>query len=129
MSYAEIKKTINSDFSTPLNEGGVKIVKSVQRGLVMAGTTITGIETFQLNTNTAYTKSYYIDITISKINLDKCLIVIPEGVQNNSNTMNVPKMINDTTLRVYTQVTDGDPANASRYKVWMTFSWQVIEFY
>ena len=129
MSYAEIKKTINSDFSTPLNEGGVKIVKSVQRGLVMAGTTITGIETFQSNTGTSYTKSYYIDITISKINLDKCLIVIPEGVQYNSNSVYVPKMINDTTLRVYTQATDADPANARHCKVWMAFTWQVIEFY
>ena len=129
MSYAEIKKTINSDFSTPLNEGGVKIVKSVQRGLVMAGTTITGIKTFRSTTGTIYTKSDYIDITISKINLDKCLIVIPEGVQGDSTSIYVPKMINDTTLRVYTHATDADPANARRYTVWMTFTWQIIEFY
>ncbi len=31
MSWAEAKK-INSDPMTPLNEGGVKIVKSIQRG-------------------------------------------------------------------------------------------------
>ena len=36
-----IKKFVNSDFSKPLNEGGVKVVKSVQRGVTSAAGNVT----------------------------------------------------------------------------------------
>ena len=47
MSWGEVKK-INSDMNTPLNEGGVKIVKSVQRGRAGANSN-NSYQTFAIN--------------------------------------------------------------------------------
>ena len=52
MSWSEAKK-INSDLNIPLNEGGVKIVKSIQRGVGTATS-----------------------ISISEVNPDKCMLLI-----------------------------------------------------
>ena len=57
MSWAEIKKAINSDLNKPLNEGGVKIVKSVQRG----------------------TSSIPASITISSVNPSKSIVIVQGG--------------------------------------------------
>ena len=107
MSYAEIKKTINSDFSTPLNEGGVKIVKSVQRGIV--------------NTPSRSTDLYgSVNVTINSVDISKSIVLVKgRGLGSSSGDQSIGKFVNNTTISV------SGWFSFSSYEI----SWQVIEFY
>ena len=113
MSYAEIKKTINSDFSTPLNEGGVKIVKSVQRGFGTAS--ITG----SISGST-------IDLTIGSVNPSKC-IVIASAIYRNYNYPVGIVSFSETQLKITINPIYQSDSTSSTYHI--SYSWQVIEFY
>lgn len=105
MSYAEIKKTINSDFSTPLNEGGVRIVKSVQRGI---------------NT-TVGNSAKSVDITISAVDVNKSIVIVDFNSDANSNKQRPIGYFTSSTvlhLEAYEPIDFG-----------VVTSWQVIEFY
>ena len=103
MSWGEVKK-INSDLNTPLNEGGVKIVKSVQRGISNGSTT---------------------SIAISEVNPDKCLVILNGSILQNDAAYMYGVLISSltsTSLSVRNPYTTGGSES-------MYWSWQVIEFY
>lgn len=68
MSWPEAKK-INSDPRTPLNEGGVKIVKSVQWG---------NFNTTKSNNNND-TSTQYLSVAISEVDLEKSIVILDGG--------------------------------------------------
>lgn len=116
MSWAEVKKAINSDLSTPLNtlitnaknaimaNGGIKAVKSVQRG------------TISLNSQSGGSA------TISAVNMSKSVVIsdFSYSIDNYSNNNNV-YLSSSTSVTV--QCT-----TAGRYDI-PTAIWAVIEFY
>lgn len=111
--WSAIKKAINSNINVPLNEGGVRIVKSVQRGTASGNKTI----------------------TISAVNVNKSIIIL-----NGSMAVGVPSMdhithvgsggsgyisaFNSTSFTIA-----GASASTSYVSLTCTNSWQVIEFY
>ena len=147
MSWAEIKKAINSNISksldvliteksneilTKLNsvyntvtvKGNIPSVKSVQRGKV---NTVDHISTkndgFIILSNTNY-PTYYYDITINPVNMDKSIVFI-DGTAHSGDCDNYSfTLLNSNTIRVYWGcygTNDGCVING--------FTWQVIEFY
>ena len=114
MSMMDLLTVVNSDPMTPLNEGGVKIVKSVQRGISTgAGMTVSGEGQ---------------TITISEVDPNKCLVLINGTVYYNENTHSwhhaVLSSLKSTSLTVASSMTTNNAGNYSA-----RFSWQVIEFY
>ena len=140
MSWAEIKKAINSNISksldvliteksneilTKLNSvyntvtvtGNIPSVKSIQRGISSVNN---DIRTYDTISNERY---FYIDITINAVNTSKSIVNVStiEGSYNYG-----PMLPNSTTIRVYCNITN----NTSVDKMYVKpFSWQVIEFY
>ena len=101
MSMMDLLTVVNSDPMTPLNEGGVKIVKSVQRGISTgAGMTVSGEGQ---------------TITISEVDPNKCLVLINGTVLSS---------LKSTSLTVASSMTTNNEGNYTA-----RFSWQVIEFY
>ena len=121
MSWAEIKKVINSDLNKPLNEGGVKIVKSVQRGKVNHCTTSSIDTDFKVDP-TDY--GIYMDITINSVNTSKSIVNISPCISNGHTYDYAPILLNSTTIRVYV-TSSGHATKSDVYG----FTWQVIEFY
>ena len=141
MSWAEIKKAINSNISKSLdvlitekcNElqeklnsvyntvtvvGNIPAVKSVQRGITPE---TYGITTYDDNLFKASNNHVlYIDITINAVNISKSIV--------NVSVIDFPYdyapiLLNSTTIRVYF-----DSGSSIRGGV-TAFTWQVIEFY
>ena len=126
MNWPEVKK-VNSDLNVPLNEGGVKIVKSVQRGSIAPGASASYSDDNYLSVNTDDLRSWYIDITINKVNLSKASVSIKKYSDYYSSTTNpIPLLIDEDTLRIYFYSTN---ANQSAVKVSHRIVWEVIEFY
>ena len=143
MSWAEIKKAINSNISksldvliteksneilTKLNsvyntvtvKGNIPSVKSVQRGKV---NTVGGISTmdngFPLN---ARGNTYYYDITINSVNMDKSIVFIDGSARDVYDCFNYSfTLLNSNTIRLYWGARESNT-------LW-GFTWQVIEFY
>lgn len=120
MGWAEVKK-INSNMKVPLNEGGVKIVKSVQRGRYSGD---------QVNDSVAGYSTADKMITINAVDMSKSLLII-EGVI-------VGSYYSGAYLASSTAI--GVPYHSSSYYdygngygvttyYWPSFAWQVIEFY
>ena len=110
MSWAEVKK-INSDLNVPLNEGGVKIVKSVQRGISNGSTT---------------------SIAISEVNPDKCMLLL-DGIVTTTRKISTNVTNEDWSAwgdacggATLSSITD-NTITISNVK--NTYSWQLIEFY
>ena len=117
-----IEEKVNAAVSSITANGGVKVVKSVQRG--------------HLQGEQLSYKAYYKDITIKSVNMSKSIVIYTsgEGYQphDEPNTSNggdyyyypTATLINSTTLRLYrtNSVYDSDHA-------YITGDWQVIEFY
>ena len=141
MSWAEIKKAINSNISksldvliteksneilTKLNsvyntvtvKGNIPSVKSVQRGKVNYVSNVSiNNDGFIINESTYY-YTYYYDFTINSVNMDKSIVFI-DGNTDRSNNYSFT-LLNSNTIRVYWYSNDS-------YVV--GFTWQVIEFY
>ena len=143
MSWAEIKKAINSNISKSLdvlitekcNElqsklnnvyntvtvtGNIPSVKSVQRGKVNF---IESINTKNDGFSISYPSdhgTYYYDITINPVNMDKSIVFISGNTTslNNYNNYTV-ELLNSNTIRVYW----------TYFSSMTGFTWQVIEFY
>ena len=107
MSFAEIKKAINSNLNIPLDElvksGAIPVVKSVQRGV-----TGTGSQSFTIN--------------ISAINPSKSIIIVetsPLALNGPyaANSFANGRIISSTQIQVL--------LNSGSYSA----IWQVIEFY
>ena len=98
MSWSEVKK-INSDPMTPLNEGGVKIVKSIQKGVVT---------TFKVDET--------ISIPISTIDPDRSIVLI-SALTSGGNSIVGGCYVTEKTENSFSVTT------------WNKFSWQVVEFY
>ena len=144
MSWAEIKKAINSNISKSLdvlitekcNElqsklnsvyntvtvtGNIPSVKSVQRGKVNCVTRIaTKNDGFSISYEPTYT--YYYDITINSVNMDKSIIFIDGNTPNNNCNNYSFILLNSNTIRVYWYINN---TISDMYG----FTWQVIEFY
>ena len=141
MSWAEIKKAINSNISKSLdvlitekcNElqsklnsvyntvtvtGNIPSVKGVQRGLSLGG----NMTTYDDLSNR---KVFYIDITINAVNTSKSIVNV-SGFVNVNNNDYVYMLLNSTTIRVYFD-TAGPSFSGSR--VVAPFTWEIIEFY
>lgn len=129
MSWAEIKKAVNSDLSTPLNSkidsqttsltnainalktgGNIKCVKSVQRGTATLGSRETS-------------KS----ITISSVNTSKAVVLYGGSSTGSANTSS------STNMLCYVSLSNGTTVQVNRQSFgngWeTTVTWQVIEFY
>ena len=139
MSWAEIKKAINSNISKSLdvlitekcNEllsklnsvyntvtvtGNIPSVKSVQRGISMQySDRITTYETMSGQ------NVFYIDITINAVNTSKSIVNVSSIVKDNYAYI----LLNSTTIRVYFGCYSSGRDNATL----CPFTWQVIEFY
>ena len=134
MSWAEIKKAINSNISKSLdvlitekcNElqsklnsvyntvtvtGNIPSVKSVQRALTQYTTT----STYEY-IHDVYSRTFYIDITINAVNTSKSIVNVSGGYRH--------ILLNSTTIRVYVGSSDRDTS-------WdvTPFTWEIIEFY
>ena len=144
MSWAEIKKAINSNISksldvliteksneilTKLNsvyntvtvKGNIPSVKSVQRGKVnYVGDVTTKNDGFIIYIgDDPYYDTYYYDFTINSVNMDKSIVFIDGNARlSNSNNYSFT-LLNSNTIRVYW-------LNGSDM---FGFTWQVIEFY
>lgn len=109
MSWSEVKK-VNSNLNTPLNEGGVKIVKSVQRGVVK---------------NTSAPCIF--TININAINVNKSIIIV-ETAMFKERTGAVADyvangmILSSTQIQVSTSTISGTGIPYSAF-------WQVVEFY
>ena len=117
MSWSEVKK-VNSNLNTPLNEGGVKIVKSVQRGFLPRSS---GTTSYSYNGVYFYTKT----LSINEVNPEKSIILI-NGSNDNSGYFYVSAVIeNNNTIRIFSGSSNslGDQRHIPN-----TF-WLVIEFY
>ena len=141
MSWAEIKKAINSNISKTLdvlitekcNElqsklnsvyntvtvtGNIPSVKSVQRGLSQQyDEYMTTYETM------SGWHAFYIDITINAVNTSKSIVNVSSIGVNNNNYACI--LLNSTTIRVYFSF----QSNAGTRAPLCPFTWQVIEFY
>ena len=104
MSLMDLLTVVNSDLVRPLNEGGVKIVKSVQRGISKGNTT---------------------SIAISEVNPDKCLVVL-NGLLYEYSALYLPILLSltSTSLKIVSSNVSSNAGNDG----WR-WSWQVIEFY
>ena len=139
MSWAEIKKAINSNISksldvlitekcnellTKLNSvyntvtvtGNIPSVKSVQRGKVnYVDSVSTKNDGFIIISGW---DTYYYDITINSVNMNKSIVFITGNAYNEYYNNYTVELLNSNTIRVYWY-------NAIMYG----FTWQVIEFY
>ena len=139
MSWAEIKKAINSNISKSLdvlitekcNElqsklnsvyntvtvtGNIPSVKSVQRGISLQFHDIT---TYEMISNR---RMFYIDITINAVNTSKSIVNVSSiGANNNYAYI----LLNSTTIRVYFAVYSSRTHDAILCPV----TWEIIEFY
>lgn len=114
MSWGEVKK-INSNMNVPLNEGGVKIVKSVQRGVGTATSLI-----------------------ISSVNAGKSILLI-DGIVTTTGydvvTVTTPGPHGQSVSGIRSMVNGGATlASLTDDLITMTdvknkYSWQLIEFY
>ena len=113
MDWDAILMAVNSDPSKPLNEGGVKIVKSVQRGVGNATS-----------------------IAIDEVNPDKCIVLIDGIIMSNAISYKINGYNNtDIYYGKYGESFGGatlasvtaDTLEISN--VQNTYSWQLIEFY
>lgn len=144
MSFAEIKKSINSDLNTPLNAlitnaaNNPKVIKSIQRGRVMAeyrtsGYISGGLYTTMSSSYTPLSYTHYVDITISEVNMNKCFVNITFAQSGDyrydtGSRSGIGELINSTTLRVYVSSSNTATGNISN-RIWNAFTWEVIEFY
>ena len=94
-------------------------VKSIQSGILNADTATSKYEEFRV-ANTG-SRAYYVDVTINEVtDINKCFI------HTNTTALAIPKLINNTTLRIYVSGGNGDYTN---YFSSSAINWQVIEFY
>lgn len=115
MSWAEIKKAVNSNLDVPLNEGGVKIVKSVQSGSATGSATI----------------------TISSVNVSKSIVILNARSAHNTSYSAVfgtgayVSSFSSTSISVNATHTFpySNSYGTTNIEFKMPFSWQVIEFY
>ena len=105
MSWSEVKK-VNSNLNTPLNEGGVKIVKSVQRGVVK-------------NTGSPYNYT----ININNINVNKSIIIV-EATMLTDDLMAASHWFANGMILSSTQIRISVAGVSSGSAIW-----QVVEFY
>ena len=145
MSWAEIKKAINSNLSKTLdvlitekcNElqsklnsvyntvtvtGNIPSVKSVQRGKVNHVEKITTKNDGFITRSESYFTFYY-DITINSVNMDKSIIFIDGDTANSTYNNYSFILLNSNTIRVYWY----QPSNSTSDM--FGFTWQIIEFY
>ena len=106
MSWAEVKK-VNSNLNTPLNEGGVKIVKSIQRGVVKG------------------TGSFCYTININAINVDKSIIIVESAMSDRDSTSSSSNQSANGMILSSTQIRISIDRSSSPFSA----IWQVIEFY
>ena len=109
MSFAEIKKSINSNLNTPLNELIEKgVIKSIQRG------------NFTINNNVGNTNT----ININNVNPNKCFVILNGTSSGGSdNTADASLYDIDDSHIVLRCFASGTTHEVSY------ISWQVIEFY
>ena len=146
MSWAEIKKAINSNISksldvlitekcneilTKLNsvyntvtvKGNIPSVKSVQRGKVNyvrnVPTADDGFSIVDIINGAFHT--YYYDFTINSVNMDKSIVFIDGNARNNDLNSYSFTLLNLNTIRVYWAIYFNNDMHG--------FTWQVIEFY
>jgi heterodisulfide reductase subunit A-like polyferredoxin len=117
---AAVTTNVNSKFSTLTSTVNSKAtVKSVQRGILPAGTSTTKYDVLSVSSGVNW--AYYVDVTISAVtNLNKCFV----SVDNLS--LAIPKLVNATTLRLYINSGSGEYTS---YLNSSAISWQVVEFY
>lgn len=106
---------------------GMSAVKSVQRGIVAAGQSKSGTETFNLGEGSNYKYAYYIDVTISAVsNINKCQVNIQTVATDSSYTKTfVGKLTSSTNLRVYYY---GASSSSNNVVTSSAFTWEVTEF-
>ena len=119
---ATVKSNV-STLSTTVNGIPKGIVKSVQRGVIPAGTSTKTYENFSVYSGKP--QGYYIDVTISAVsNINKCFVY--SNVSSVTGSTGIPKLVNATTLRLYVNGDNGDFDTLLNYSA---ISWQVVEFY
>ena len=139
MSWAEIKKAINSNISksldvlitekcneilTKLNSvyntvtvtGNIPSVKSVQRGKVNC---VHNVSTKNAGFISSTGDACYYDFTINSVNMDKSIVFITGNAYNSYYNNYTVELLNSNTIRVYWRGSDS----------MLGFTWQVIEFY
>ena len=145
MSWAEIKKAINSNISksldvlitekcneilTKLNsvyntvtvKGNIPSVKSVQRGKVNKKDLSDYNINSGFNINNDNGRTLFYDFTINSVNMDKSIVFITGNANNSHYNNYTVELLNSNTIRVYwLQYTNIMTMNS--------FTWQVIEFY
>lgn len=115
-----LNTNVNSKFTTLTSTVNSKpTVKSVQRGILPAGTQTTKYDVLSVSSGVNW--AYYVDVTINAVtNLNKCF------VYTDSVSLVVPKLVNATTLRLYINSGSGEYTS---YFNGYAVNWQVIEFY
>lgn len=106
MNWGAVTK-INSDLNVPLNEGGVKIVKSAQRGFVTKHTT---------------SSDSTLTINIAKVNPSKCSFSFIPKQWHEYISLNAAPIINEDNI-----VLKGVPTDA--FNRYISGTWELIEYY
>ena len=144
MSWAEIKKAINSNISKSLDvlitekctellsklnsvynkvrvKSNIPSVKSVQRGNVICMVVSAKSDGYNIGSGDVFLTCYY-DIAINSVNIDKSIALCA-----GSNTTDASPcrfiLLDSNTIRVYFSY------NSHYAPEMMAFTWQVIEFY
>lgn len=116
------KQSTSEEILSKLGQGvTANAVKSVQRGKFDGNTTDKYVTNFLPNSNTAYTKTYYLDITIDEVNVNKCSV----SCETRSGSFNLCELLNSTTLRLYV----GEGTNASSNTSYSGGIWEIVEYY
>ena len=103
-----IEEKVNSAVSKITANGGIKVVKSVQRGVVQPALKAT--------------------VTINSINVNKSIVILNgtwEGDSSYEYTLPILSNLTSTSLKIFNSYDNDDGRRASAFFV----SWQVIEFY
>lgn len=123
MLWAAIKKAINSNLNVPLNEGGVKIVKSVQRGNYEGDY----VADWGSNKPDSSNKT----IKINEVDLDKAILIVNGGDVITPQDTGGIHLADSTTISIPYKAHSYENHDYDTYLryTWTKFSWQVIEFY
>lgn len=131
MSWAEIKKAVNSDLSTPLDTilknttYGLSAIKNAITALSTGGT-VPIVKSVQRGTTTG-DRGY---VNISTVNPSKCIVLlngytIVPSTDQAASAFFLPYIVYFTS----NQLGIGNSGTSQAGQTYVTFDWQVIEFY
>jgi len=117
----------NTDLLSPVIQslitgGEISMVKSIQRGIIPRGDASGYTDDLLIYGNTSYTRTYYVDVTVNSVNVEKVDI----DIQYMTDTFPAfSEMIDSTTLRIYV----GHSGSAQTWQTHPGIEYEIVEYY